>query len=489
MKKTGLVQSVSALAIGAILLAGIGCTKGAGKISVTTSSEEARQAYLEGQVLLDNVGVTGARPFFETAVAADPNFALAYLRLAFTQTNPSDFRAQVQKASALADSVSEGERLWIQSVEAANQGNPAKALELLQQLVAAHPNDERAHFLLAGNYFFAQQNLAKAIEEYEKAVAINPEFAAAYNLLGYANRNSGNTAEAEQAFKKYIELLPNNPNPYDSYAEFLLNTGRYDASIDSYQKALSVDPHFVASYIGIATNLNFQGKHKEARGQIQEMFRTARTDGERRLAYLATVTSYVDEGQLGKAVEELGKRYALAEKNGSAIQMAADLNIMGNLLLEAGKVREAQAKYKQAWTLSEESDIPAAAKAAAQRARHANAARVALKKSDVASAKSATEEFRTLAESANIPGQTRLYHQLSGMLALSEKAYDRALEELQQANQQNPRTLFRMALAYQGQGDSENTKVLCERIEGLNQLNSINYSLVRHKAQQLLDSI
>ena len=485
MKKIGLVQSVSALAIGAILLAGIGCTKGAGKIPVTTSSEEARQAYLEGQVLLDNVGVTGARPFFETAVAADPNFALAYLRLAFTQTNPSDFRAQVQKASALADSVSEGERLWIQSVEAANQGNPAKALELLQQLVTAYPNDERAHFLLAGNYFFAQQNLALAIEEYEKAVAINPEFAAAYNLLGYANRNSGNTAEAEQAFKKYIELLPNNPNPYDSYAEFLLNTGRYDASIDSYQKALSVDPHFVASYIGIATNLNFQGKHKEARGQIQEMFRTARTDGERQLAYLATVTSYVDEGQLGKAVEGLGKRYALAEKNGSAIQMVADLNIMGNLLLEAGKVREAQAKYGQAWTLSEESDIPAAA----QRARHANAARVALKKSDVASAKSATEEFRTLAESANIPGQTRLYHQLSGMLALEEKAYDRALEELQQANQQNPRTLFRMALAYQGQGDSENAKLLCERIEGLNQLNSINYSLVRHKAQQLLDSI
>jgi tetratricopeptide (TPR) repeat protein len=488
MKKVGLVQSVSALAIGAILLAGIGCTRDAGKISVTTSSEEARQAYLEGQVLLDNVGVTGARPFFETAVAADPNFALAYLRLAFTQTNPSDFRAQLQKASALADSVSEGERLWIQSIEAGNQGNPAKALELLQQLVVAYPNDERAHFLLGGNYF-GRQNLAKAIEEYEKAVEINPEFAAPYNQLGYARRNSGYTAEAEQAFKKYIELLPNNPNPYDSYAELLLATGRYDASIDSYQKALSVDPHFVASYIGIATNLNFQGKHKEARGQIQEMFRTARTDGERRQAYLATVASYVDEGQLDKAVEELGQRYALAEKNGSAIQMAADLNTMGNLLLEAGKVREAQAKYGQAWTLSEESDIPEAAKAAATRARHANAARVALKKSDIAAAKSATEEFRTLTESSNIPGQTRLYHLLSGTIALEEKAYDRALEELQQANQLNPRTLYRMALAYQGQGDSENAKVFCERIAALNQLSSINYGLVRHKAQQLLDSI
>lgn len=169
--------------------------------------------------------------------------------------------------------------------------------------------------------------------------------------------------------------------------------------------------------------------------------------------------------------------------------MAADLNTMGNLLLAAGKVNEAQAKYEQAWTLSEESDIPEAAKAAAQRARYANAARVALKQGDITAAKSHTEEFGQLAESANIPGQTRLYHQLSGMVALAEKAYDRALEELQQANQQDPRNLYRMALAYQGKGDTENAKVLCERILALNQLNSINYSLVRHKAQHLLDSI
>ena len=45
------------------------------------------------------------------------------------------------------------------------------------------------------------------------------------------------------------------------------------------------------------------------------------------------------------------------------------------------------------------------------------------------------------------------------------------------------------SLVYQGTGDTENAKVFFERIAGLNQLNSINYSLVRHKARRMLDSL
>ena len=52
-------------------------------------------------------------------------------------------------------------------------------------------------------------------------------------MLGYAYRQEGDYANAEQAFKKYIELIPNDPNPYDSYAELLLKMGKFDESIDA----------------------------------------------------------------------------------------------------------------------------------------------------------------------------------------------------------------------------------------------------------------
>ena len=42
-----------------------------------------------------------------------------------------------------------------------------------------------------------------------------------------------------------------------------MKTGRFDESIAQYRKALSVDPHFTPSQVGIATNLMFQGKHAD----------------------------------------------------------------------------------------------------------------------------------------------------------------------------------------------------------------------------------
>ena len=82
------------------------------------------------------------------------------------------------------------------------------------------------------------RNIAKAIEQLKKAPELAPNYSPAYNMLGYAYRQAGDYANAEQAFKKYIELIPNDPNPYDSYAELLLKMGKFDESIEQYRKAL-----------------------------------------------------------------------------------------------------------------------------------------------------------------------------------------------------------------------------------------------------------
>jgi len=74
------------------------------------------------------------------------------------------------------------------------------------------------------------------------------------------------------------------------------------------------------------------------------------------------------------------------------------------------------------------------------------------------------------------------------MIALEEKEYDKALEELQQANQQNPHNLYRMMLAYEGKGDKENAKAFCVKAAKFNALNSLNYAFIRHKAQRLLEA-
>ncbi|HKR99030.1 MAG TPA: tetratricopeptide repeat protein, partial [Candidatus Dormibacteraeota bacterium] len=190
-------------------------------VPLTSASEEARKLYLEGRVLSEQLRAHEGRERFEQAVAKDPSFAMAHYQLAANAATAKDFFEHMKEAVQLSANVSEGERLMILAQEAGGNAQPAKALDYQRELVAKYPNDERAHFLLGGGYF-GQQQFDQAIDQYRRATAINPSFSPAYNLLGYAYRQIQKYDDAETAFKKYIELIPGDPNPYDSYAELLM---------------------------------------------------------------------------------------------------------------------------------------------------------------------------------------------------------------------------------------------------------------------------
>lgn len=69
------------------------------------------------------------------------------------------------------------------------------------------------------------------------------------------------------------------------------------------------------------------------------------------------------------------------------------------------------------------------------------------------------------------------------MIALAEKDYDKALSELQLANQQNPQNLYRMCQAYEAKGDKEKAKELCKKAAEFNSLPALNYAFIRTKAK------
>ncbi|UCB53524.1 MAG: tetratricopeptide repeat protein [Candidatus Zixiibacteriota bacterium] len=490
MKRHSTTNWMLMLSVGALLLMVVGCAapKEDSKIPITTESETARENFLQGRDLFEKLRGQEARPFFERAIAEDPDFAMSYLFLSFVVPSAKGFWENLGKATELVDKVSQGERLWILGVEAGAHAYAMKQREMYKELVEAFPQDERAHNLL-GNHYFGQEDYELAIREYHKATGINPDFSQPYNQLGYAHRFMENFDEAEDAFRKYIELIPDDPNPYDSYAELLMKTGRYDESIDQYKKALTADPNFVPSHVGIATNLNFKGNHQEAREQLQVLYDMARNDGERRAAHFATCVSYVDEGKTDAALEELGKQFALAENINDAAAMGGDLVAMGNILLEAGRIDEAAANYEKAVEVVGGSDLSEEVKDNTKRAFLFNAGRADLKKGDLDAAKTKAEEYRRRVEAVRNPFQVKLAHQLAGQIALEEKEYDRALEELQKSSLQNPYNWFRMALAFQGKGDKEKARDLCEKAAEWNALNSLNYSFMRHKASQMLESM
>ena len=461
---------------------------GGGKIPVTTSSEEARKEFTQARDMAERLLAQDSLQHYDKAISLDPNFALAELGRANASQSAKEFFDHLKKAVDLSAKASEGERLLILATQAGANGEAVKQKELLDKLVAAYPNDERAHFQLGG-WHFGQQEFTQAIGHYKKATELAPNYSPAYNILGYAYRQNADYANAEQAFKKYIELIPNDPNPYDSYAELLLKMGKYEDSITQYRKALSIDPNFIASRNGIAADLLYLGKPDEATAELQAITDKARSDGDRRAALFAMTVVQADGGKLDKALEEVDKQYALGEKIGDTAAMTGDLQLKGNILVEMGRYDEAKEQFDRLLKMTDESTLSQEIKENAKRFHHYNLVTVALGKKDFATAKSEAEEFRKGAEVSKNPFQLKQTHELAGMIALAEKDYDKAIAELQQANQQNPQNLYRLSQAYQGKGDNAKAKEFGAKAAGFNSLPQLNYAFVRAKAQKLASEL
>jgi tetratricopeptide (TPR) repeat protein len=409
---------------------------------------------------------------------------LGHYSLALNSPTAKEFFSHLKQAVTLSSTASEGERLMILGLQAGANADTDKQRRYYEQLVEAYPQDERAHFLLGGNYF-GQQDYAAAIGEYQKSVEIAPDFAPAYNLLGYAYRQADRYDDAEKAFQKYIELIPNDPNPYDSYAELLMRMGRFDESVAMYRKALAADPNFAPSYIGIASNLTYQRKYDAARAEASKLQRAARNDADRRNALFATAITYADEGKLDQALAELKKQYAVAEKINDAAAMAGDAVAMGDLLLEAGKPDEAGTQYEKALQLQLDSDLSPEVKEDAKLVHHYNLGRVAVHSKDLAGARKHAETFMHGATAKKNTAEIRQAHELAGTIALKEKKFDQAITHLRKANQQNPYVLYRMGKAYKGKGDQAKADELFRQATNLTTLPTLNHAFVRAKAHKV----
>jgi tetratricopeptide (TPR) repeat protein len=451
------------------------------KVPITTTSADAKAHYLRGRALADQLRLHDAREQFTKAATLDPTFAIVHYNLALCSATAKEFFAELNKAVALIDKASDGERLMIRSLQAGANADPTTSQQYAEQLVAKYPQDERAHFLL-GNAYFGRQNYQPAIAEFKRAIAINPDYSPAYNSLGYAYRPVANYADAEVAFKKYIQLVPNDPNPYDSYAELLMKTGRFDESIVQYRKALSIDPHFGSSHLGIAANEMYQGHTDAAIAEAQALHDGARDDADRRNALFSQVLTYVDAGETTDALARMDAEYDVAATIADTANMAADLTAMGDILLDAGKPDEARARYEKANAMLLASSASDEVKADARLANDYNLSRVALAKRDLSTAKALSADYMAGAQARHNDFRIRQAHNLAGTIALADKHYDQAIAEFAQSNQQNAFVLYEMAVAYQGSGEPARAHTLFRQAADMNNLPTLPDVFIRKKA-------
>lgn len=462
----------------------VACTLGGEKIPVTTRSEDARKEFLRGRELFENLKRQEAAPHFAKALALDPSFALAAAYYAQAEGTARGFFDNLAKAVSLAQNASEGERALILGWQAGAAGRIADQRAHWERAVQLFPGDERALTLL-GIHYFGQQNYRRAADYFTQAVTVNPSFPQAYNQLGYAQRFLGDMGAAERAFVRYTELIPDDPNPHDSYAELLLKLGRFDEAVVAYRKALSVDPGFINSYAGIAAARMYQDRPAEARSEVAAMLAHAHDNGDRRFAHFVSALTFVEEGKIEDAMAAMHKELAIAEAMGDAASMGADLGTMAAIRFEAGQVDEAERLYREAMKAVERSALSDDVKALTRVANRYNVAMVAAARGEFGDARKEAADLQREAEALSNANLVRLAHEVNGRIALLQKDPATALAELRQASEQNPYNLYRLGLAARALGREEDARTWFRAAADFNGLPLLNFAFIRtaaHKA-------
>lgn len=441
-----------------------------------TGSKEALALFLQGRDKVENLEDPGM--LFEQTIQKDPDFAIAYL---FAGSTNQEFRKNAEKAAGLADKASPGEREWILAARDQAEGNPTGRRAHLEQLLKLHPADKRAHSQM-GFYYRSIGDDAASLHHFSEAVKLDKNYAPAYNNVGYAQLRLGNYAEAGRAFKTYIKLIPKNPNPYDSYAELLMKTGKHDESIKQYHKALAIDPAFVSSYRGIGNNYAYQGDYAKAREAYQHMFDKASNDGQKAQALLSTMNSYVAEAKVDKALEVNERRRQMAEKAGDIPALIGVYTAAGFILTESGRLDDAAKQFEKAEQLRDDPSLPVALKENMRFGGMQRSARLSIARLEFDPAKTQLEEIRQYLLSRKNLNQERRYNETAGFFELGQKNYTKALEYFAKADPNDPYVWYYQAVAQEASGNGKGAAALYQKVVDWNELDETAYAVVRSRA-------
>jgi TolB-like protein/tetratricopeptide (TPR) repeat protein len=133
--------------------------------------------------------------------------------------------------------------------------NTNKAVEQFEQAIAFDPNYALAYSYLAEAYGFGggsnldrEQRKAKRLGAALKAIELAPNLAEAHFALARIKFSGWEWAEAEREFKKAIELNPNFYRAHTGYASYLTVMGRHDEAIAEAKRSIELNPlNFLAA--------------------------------------------------------------------------------------------------------------------------------------------------------------------------------------------------------------------------------------------------
>jgi DNA-binding winged helix-turn-helix (wHTH) protein/tetratricopeptide (TPR) repeat protein len=197
---------------------------------VTTSSLEALRAYSLGMKYVALDDFKGALPHFQRAVELDPNFASAYMRLAyaaiFVAGQGSIINENIEKAYALRDRASRREYFHITTRYFESLDDPEKGESEAELWAEIYPRDAEARFILADMAMW-KGNWEEAVKHGRLSVELNPNDVRNYYNLAVSELALDRFEAAARSCDKAIAR--NKSDPYIHMVRYWIAFVRHDS--------------------------------------------------------------------------------------------------------------------------------------------------------------------------------------------------------------------------------------------------------------------
>ena len=103
-----------------------------------------------------------------------------------------------------------------------------------------------------------------AIEAYQRVVAVEPSYAAAWNNLGLLHHRMGQYTEAQEAYEAALRAQPTCAEAAYNLGSLCEDLGELPASIRFYLRALELSPDYPDAHFNLAGVLGKSGRGREA---------------------------------------------------------------------------------------------------------------------------------------------------------------------------------------------------------------------------------